>query len=232
MDWGITDADAERYERKFFVSNLHVKEVETIVRLHPALFSEVFHERTVNNIYFDTHEHESFVANVDGSAQRTKVRIRWYGDMFGHIASPVLEVKRKNGNVGQKKSSALVPFDLGGQFTRETAGSCFSRSTLPEGVRHAVGALVPALLNSYTRRYFRSADGKYRITLDTHFVFYRLGPRVNPFTSELHDRNSIILELKYDKAADQDAHRITNYFPFRMTKSSKYVIGINELYPA
>jgi SPX domain protein involved in polyphosphate accumulation len=230
VDLQDRETGAGRYERKFFISSLGISEVESIVRHNPALFSEIYHERSVNNIYFDSHNLDSFVSNVDGSAQRLKIRIRWYGATFGHIARPVLEFKIKSGSVGQKKSFALASFDLNDHFTRETAWSCFDQSDLSDGVKLRVNALEPALLNSYNRRYFASADGNYRITIDTDAVFYRIGPQINSFTSNLRDRVNVILELKYDMAFDSEAHRVTNHFPFRMTKSSKYVSGIDHLY--
>ncbi|MDH3217315.1 MAG: polyphosphate polymerase domain-containing protein [Candidatus Krumholzibacteria bacterium] len=230
MDLQITNGDVRRYERKFFISSLSAREVEAIVRLHPAIFSEIYHERPVNNIYFDTHNLGSFVSNVEGSAQRLKVRIRWYGDTFGFVASPVLEFKIKSGFVGHKKSFALASFGLDQLFTCETARDCFNRSDLPDGVEFRVNSLDPTLLNSYRRRYFRSADRRYRITLDTDASFYRIGRKNNSFTSKLSDRINVILEVKYDEECDADADRITNHFPFRMTKSSKYVSGIDNLY--
>ena len=38
-----------------------------------------------------------------------------------------------------------------------------------------------------------------------------------------------ILELKYGHAKDDEASEITKHFPFRLTKSSKYVLGISKL---
>ena len=38
-----------------------------------------------------------------------------------------------------------------------------------------------------------------------------------------------ILEIKYNKNEMLNSGKITNYFPFRLSKSSKYVTGINLL---
>ena len=45
-----------------------------------------------------------------------------------------------------------------------------------------------------------------------------------------HNSDSIILELKYNYQDDDEAHIISSYFPFRMTKNSKYVSGVETLY--
>ena len=84
-----------RYERKFLVSELNRFEIESIVRLHPAIFSEIYHQRSVNNIYFDTMNVSNYLDNINGVKQRLKVRIRWYGDLFGFIDKSVLEFKIK-----------------------------------------------------------------------------------------------------------------------------------------
>ena len=42
-----------RCERKFLISDLSTQEIEEVILLHPALFSPIYHNRFVNNIYFD-----------------------------------------------------------------------------------------------------------------------------------------------------------------------------------
>ena len=97
-------ANKYRYERKFLIRDLSVQEIETIIKLHPNFFSEIYYQRNVNNIYFDSLELESYQDNVTGSAQRVKTRIRWYGELFGLIEKPVLELKIKSGFLGRKES--------------------------------------------------------------------------------------------------------------------------------
>ena len=43
-----------RFERKFLISQMSEPEIEAVVKSHPAMFSEIYHERHVNNIYFDS----------------------------------------------------------------------------------------------------------------------------------------------------------------------------------
>ena len=44
------------------------------------------------------------------------------------------------------------------------------------------------------------------------------------------DHRSVILELKYGIEDDAAASKVSTFFPFRMTKSSKYVQGIERVY--
>ena len=84
-------------------------------------------------------------------------------------------------------------------------------------------------MNRYIRKYFVSVDGKYRITLDHDMEYYRIGSANNSFLERVMHDDYVILELKYGKDADSEASRVTNDFPFRLTKSSKYILGVESL---
>ena len=65
-------------------------QVRALVKLHPSMFYEPYPPRYVNNLYLDTEDMENYLDNVSGVAERRKVRIRWYGDLFGDIGRPML----------------------------------------------------------------------------------------------------------------------------------------------
>jgi len=69
-----------RFERKFSITNLTHYEIQHIVCNHPYAFTEIYTERNVNNIYFDSSFLTNYYDNVDGLSNRIKVRIRWYGE--------------------------------------------------------------------------------------------------------------------------------------------------------
>ena len=218
-----------RYERKFLISGRSQHEIELQVRLLPALFSEIYHQRFVNNIYFDSYEMKSYFDNIDGAVDRTKFRIRWYGDLFGTIEKPILELKIKKALLGTKESYPLSPFSLDQSFNSKTLANVFSNSDIPEIIKLRAMSLKPTLLNRYSRKYYRSADGNYRITIDSGMDFYAMGMCNNFYLHKHADLNNIVLELKYDHDKDHFAHTIANFFPFRMTKNSKYLNGIEKL---
>ncbi|MCP4566317.1 MAG: VTC domain-containing protein [FCB group bacterium] len=215
-----------RIERKYFVTSLDTRELESIIKFHPALFQEIYYQRRVNNIYFDNCSFLNFRDNIDGSQYRLKVRIRWYGDLHGEIVKPVLEFKIKNGLVGWKSSRTLKSFDIGPGKLHERIKNVFSMSNLSEKIRELLALQMPVLLNSYKRKYYLSADGKFRLTLDTLMEYYRIIPSQSNFLGKYIDQDSRIVELKYAPNLDNEATNISSYFPFRVTKSSKYVSGI------
>ncbi len=227
---GITEKNNYRYERKFFISGLTKYEVESIVKLHPSMFSEIYPPRFVNNIYFDSFNLQNFADNTDGPAQKLKFRIRWYGGLFGRIEKANLEIKIKKGLLSRKEIFLLQPFEISNSSDFRDIVGIVHDSDIPEILKMKIKTLMPSLLNRYLRRYYRSTNKCFRITVDTDQVFYSIYNYKNLFMHKYTDDINIILELKYDSCLDGAADRITNHFPFRITRSSKYVRGIEKLY--
>lgn len=219
-----------RYERKFVISALSKSEVEAIIRLHPAIFSEIYYQRYVNNIYFDTINLSSYNDHLDGISERMKVRIRWYGEVFGRIKEPVLELKIKRSFLGGKLRYPLEPFCLDGDYSSVIQRDLFEKADIPEALAEYLRHLKFTVLNHYTRKYFQSADRKFTFTLDSDMEYYRIDPANNSFTERIVDRNRTILELKYAQQYDEEARYITNHLPLTVVKSSKYITGIERIH--
>ncbi|MFC0603412.1 VTC domain-containing protein [Winogradskyella pulchriflava] len=219
-----------RYERKFTVPNeFSLNSIEQIIKRNKALFREVFHMRQVNNIYFDTVAHNDYFDNVLGVSNRKKIRIRWYGDTLGEIKNPVLEIKIKKGLVGDKWSYKLTPFVLNNNFDNEAIQKVFKSSNLPLPILESIKMVSPTLLNSYLRKYFLSADNKFRLTLDHKLLYYKIDKRFNNFNFAPNSDPNKIIELKYGLSDDKMANAISTQFPFRLNKNSKYVNGVNTI---
>src|SRR3989344_3697839 len=148
-----------RYEKKFKILQLEHYEIENLIKQNPAIFSEIFYERQVNNIYFDSLNFKNYYDNLSGNAQRIKIRIRWYGKMFGLVEKPVLELKIKSGFVGKKKSFKLKPFILNKTFDFDNLRkNVLKNSNLPMRILELFNLSKPILLNAYKRKYFISAN--------------------------------------------------------------------------
>lgn len=219
-----------RYEHKFLVPKMCEGEVLSLIRLHPAGFSPLYHPRRINNIYLDGHDWQCYLATADGQSQRVKVRIRWYGGLFEEIKKPVLELKYKIGFVSKKKSFPLTPFVLDEHFTQKMLHTVFSASDLPPFLHHDLLQLECRLFNTYFREYFISHDKIFRITLDSAMEFLSIHPHKNTFATRRKNNADIVMELKYDVEHNARAPHITNHFPYRLSKNSKYSVGIESLY--
>jgi hypothetical protein len=228
---GYTRLRSFRYERKFLVEDLAPRQVESLIRLHPAIFYAPYPPRHVNNLYLDTPDMENYYDNVYGAAQRRKVRLRWYGTLLGKIDSPMLEIKVKEGLVGIKHSYPLADFHLEPGFSDRSLQQVFAPSGLPENVWYDMKSLNLVLLNRYYRRYYASRNGRYRLTLDTNLEYHQANHLLgNTFIHKQVNHGQMVLELKYEAEHEPGADRVASYFPFRVTRFSKYVQGVERVY--
>ena len=221
-----------RYERKFIVHDAWMPEVTLLLRNHFARFSEIYPDRRINNVYFDNHNLESYHDSVDGLRSRYKARVRWYGKIGAQAGNPVYELKVKKGLLGWKYKYPVEDFALTRTGIRNMVRN-FDRDCRYSPVHTGIlKRSTPILVNSYTRKYLGSADNRYRLTLDTDHRVYDIHSMRCSNLSHLPDRRhgKIILEIKYTPDDDSHIDAITNAFPFRLSRSSKYVDSLNHLY--
>lgn len=220
-----------RYERKFLVDALAPRDLEAIIARNPAVFSEIHAQRRINNIYLDDAAFGNYLTSVDGVADRYKARVRWYGDAMRFAQNPVCEIKEKKGLSGKKWRFALNDFSLDQPRLGDAISDAILASEMPTDLSGLVRSLKLVLLNRYRRKYYQSADRRFRLTLDWDIEFFEIRSRNNLFLRTWADRTVSVVELKYHPADDGDVATITNGFPFRLSKSSKYVTGVKHLYP-
>ena len=193
-----TEINTWRYENKFIIPYDFQKEIYHQLAMHPARFSEVYEQRYVNNIYLDELDRHFYHENSDGIANRKKIRVRWYGHLYGKNTAR-LEMKIKK---------------------------LFFHAIIPDLFKQSLDCLELVLLNRYARRYFLSLDKKFRITIDDNITYYRMDNIGNLREGFKTKDPDMILELKYDKEHANSADQISNFFPFRVTKNSKYMKGL------
>ncbi len=155
--------------------------------------------------------------------------MRWYGDAFG-IIDPSLELKIKSGYLGTKLHANTVSFKLSEDFSGDDVERFLKLGTYSQQINEVLCRTEPRVMNRYLRQYFVSTDGLFRITVDSNVSFKRIFQLCGSQTTN-EMRDVLILEFKYDQESEERAHLITGHFPFRMTKSSKYVAGIQKTYP-
>ena len=218
-----------RYERKFIDENSSLTETEHKIKINPAGFSEIYNSRFVNNIYLDTPDYRFYLDNVSGKSERKKIRVRWYGELFGEIYKPVLEFKIKKGYLGRKLHFNLSPFSLNEDFSLQSLLAVFERSELPGWVIEELTGLEPTLLNSYRRKYFLSFNKYFRITLDDRLKYTKIERNNNTFAEGSINNRDVVVELKYDENKDHMAFTVSNHFSFRLSRNSKYVNGVEML---
>ncbi len=228
---GKAEYEDARYERKFGLDNLSAFGAEQIILNHQACFKEIYRERYINNIYFDTQNLTFYYDNISGKSQRKKYRIRWYNDLLGNIENPVLEIKIKSGLLGTKKSYPLSSFCLeAGISTEDVVKRSLLNSQLPDIVKQETAVLFPVLINRYKRKYFSDFTKRFRITIDSGLEYFNISGKSLSLLHCFKDFNNTVIELKYQKDYNDFAANISEQFPFRMTKNSKYVNGIEKFF--
>lgn len=205
-----------RYERKYRIEGLPPAWVRQSVLMHTASFRTLYPDRCINNIYFDTPDLAGFYENVAGVPQRRKHRLRWYGERTDYLRKPTFEIKIKDGEMGGKEKQKLDSLEWPG--LRAAFREIPALRYLP---------LRPVLVNTYHRSYLGTPDGRFRITIDHQLRFAPFHWYLHPRPFHFLPDNAVVMELKYEQEYDDEARRILHNIPFRQTKNSKYVTGIN-----
>ena len=137
-----------------------------------GMFKEIYSERMVNSIYFDTDDLKNLWENINGFGNRTKIRLRWYNELKN--SEVFLEEKKKKNITTIKKVVSLGFFsnlqDLDSYIKSE-------KFLLKTFVVDKKINLKKKVWVSYNRRYFRDTFKKLRVTLDQNinvFIKYTI----------------------------------------------------------
>jgi len=217
-----------RYERKFTVKDLSFDQVEDFILGNSYLFKEIFSVRQVNNIYFDDIHYSAYYSNIEGLSERKKYRMRWYGELIGDIKNPILEAKVKKASLGTKFHFNINTFKMKRRFDPNIFNNIFKDSQLPDDIYSELLTLSPTLVNSYRRKYYLSGNGLYRVTIDTDISYYYVSQNINHVLTK-SDHDEIVVEIKYAHEDDNCVENLTNQFPFRLGRNSKYVQGVSTV---
>ena len=143
-----------------------------------------------------------------------------------------MEFKVKQGLLGKKEQFELQPYFLDKFMLNEKFHDLFHSTKLPPLVDKKLIGLKAILRNKYFRQYYCSINRNFRITIDSKMEYFGSDHRSNNNLSHYADWENVVLELKYFSSTQLDsfAESISNHFPFRVSKHSKYVRGIEYLY--
>ena len=220
-----------RYERKFPVKQglLSKTQMEWQIKTNSFFFSDIYQKRQINSIYLDTDSFELYTDNVVGQSKRFKFRIRWYGEDVMYATEPTLEIKVKYGLTGDKWLFPLPNFKVT-DLSQEKIIRLAKKREVPDIIVEQLYTLNPVLLNTYERKYYLSANKKFRVTLDDKLNFHRFSYAFDSLTNPGKTDVDFVLELKYKPEDDSIANGISKQFPFRLDKYSKYIAGCDCFY--
>ena len=211
-----------RYELKFQLSKLSLEKFHHwLIKSNFGFgFKTAYPNRTINNVYYESRDFRAFHDNEDGISDRTKLRVRWYGDLHS-VKNPILELKNKRNSQGFKKSCKVKSFDIKNIPKLSSLISKTDKDFKFFMYRYN----VPYLINTYERQYFENKR-HIRLTIDTNMRY----KKPNFFNNFIKCDNYSILEIKY-KAEDKHlAEKMLGSVPFHLEKNSKFVNGIRKLW--
>ena len=197
-----------RYERKVVLDRRVLGDVMAVVLKNRAIFTKQFPDRKVNSIYLDTIDFNALQMNMKGISNREKWRLRWYGDVSDQVPM-TLERKWKQNQLGGKDLHTLGSY------------STKSRLTAYRDAAQIIDYVFPVVGVSYDRQYYRSADQRVRLTVDTSIYYQKIVNEQVMFPP--FEQPSIVVEFKYEEEDEQQALEVISSMPFRITKNSKFV---------
>jgi hypothetical protein len=219
-------ADDWRLEIKYPLTDIDETAVRSQLENNAAGFISPYPPRRVNSIYFDAVDQFAVRANLDGMGDRTKIRLRWYGDS-SEITDPVLEIKIKSRGAGSKLREFV---DLGQNSTAlswRDIHQLLAEKTNPT-IRYYLDAARQAMtFVSYSREYYESFDHKVRATIDTDIRYADQRISVKPrleFT--IPARRTTVVELKAPVIDERRLRELSNSLGWRAGRHSKYTNGV------
>ena len=214
-----------RYEIKFRIPG-HLADQANHMILGLPFLRRSFPKRRVNSAYFDTPDAQAALDNLAGVSDRTKHRLRWYGDAEKFDRS-IYELKIRNGRLGSKQAFESGVANLS-NLPASTQSWPVTHSN--EALRRLLASaptLSPVLMVSYERDYFVGQDG-IRLTVDQDLIFRDMRQGVPKVARPLDD-GLMIVEVKFPPTARNAARDFVQSLPFRPMRNSKYVLGLSCL---
>lgn len=221
--------ETARQEIKFVANRSDYDLVMQWIRLHPLGFGVAYPDRTVNNVYFDTHELQAYAENLAGVSQRTKVRYRWYGES-DFPAPGRLEIKQKRNQYGWKLNFDIKEPGWDESSTWFDIKRDISKQGGPQASIWLEQFSEPIMINRYRRTYYLSACGRIRITTD--FEQQSWDQRYAGVPSRRKEANlpeTFVFECKFDRVERALAERVLLGLPIRVSRHSKYMNAVNAI---
>lgn len=200
-----------------------------LTKLSASSFFQPYPSRQVNSIYFDTPSLENYQQSLNGSYNRHKVRVRWYGELFQKEIPAHLEIKYKQGYVGGKKIVPIKKFSFGNKSSKTTIKNQIFPQ-LDTSIYNFIESLLPTVTTVYQRQYWRHYFYPLRLTIDTQLkTANHLGsPQFSRPTAP--QRPVQIIELKYlpKENIEKIASQVGQFLPLQLNQFSKYSWSIEQ----
>ena len=187
---------SKRVENKYiFKPNYKYKVINEILNRG---YIEIFQERVIKSVYFDTKNLKCYSDSVEGNIPRKKIRVRSYDDFISDLTLEEKEVNT-SGRFKKAKKISSVPYKI---------------------IDNGYGILYPVIEIIYKRKYF--SNKLIRLTLDYEVEYKSLNSGI------VAKSDSLILESKLsDNILYNEETNNFKIFGLNNVSFSKYKEGIN-----
>lgn len=220
-----------RYEKKYIITNLQMEilrnTLSAVLYLDPNIKNSDG-SYFIRSLYFDDYKNTSYHQVLDGLSKREKYRIRYYDLDPSYIT---LEKKSKQNNLGKKDKDRLSQDMVLKFINNEEIESNKPVITELQG-KMKTDFYKPAVIIDYERRAFTYPVNDVRITLDYNiscsYEFSKFFDK-NINSIPLLEKNTAILEVKYNDFLPDFIKNIINIKNLEITSFSKYSTGRDML---
>ena len=216
-----------RYEKKYIITNLQMEILRNTLSAALYLDSNIKNpdgSYFIRSLYFDNYKNTSYHQVLDGLSKREKYRIRYYDLDPSYIT---LEKKSKQNNLGKKDKDKLTKEIVLKFINNEEVESNKPVITELQG-KIKTDLYKPVVIIDYERRAFTYPVNDVRITLDYNiscsYEFSKFFDR-NINSIPLLEKNTAILEVKYNDFLPDFIKNIINIKNLEITSFSKYSTG-------
>lgn len=220
---------ARRREIKFMLNGADLAKVRRVLAVNCRPLVHRHPVSIVRSLYFDDFRLSACRANLDGVANRQKLRLRWY-DLLEPGPDLFLELKWRANRITGKHRLPLqahrpladLPFRTIGRHLRDVVPETWQRSLIQGG--------EPVLVVEYHREHFVSRQPGLRITLDYQFTYYeQLGRQSLRMSFPRPLPGVAVLEGKTPVGRESELRELLYPLALRATRCSKYVLGCQHL---
>ena len=185
-------------------------------------FKEIHKERIVNSIYFDDYKFSKLIETVDGEKNRSKLRLRWYGEINDIRIKANLEEKIKVNTKNYKIHHQIILNNIKDKIeVTKIRKEIINQLNRDELTSFKIKNTFPSSFVSYKRRYY--LKNGLRITVDKDLVFKNFfRDKYLSKKENFEPKKFFIVEFKFDDDKYNIVRNISSQLLNRFTKFSKY----------
>lgn len=219
----------KRCELKFVSNDIFYSNAINWIKKNKINFTEHYPSRFVNSIYFDSYSYNSFKENLFGDSKKTKTRYRWYGNLISS-ALGFFEIKKRKNVYNYKKIIQIEKLNINEDCQLREILNSIKIYLKPDEKLELEARPFPTILNRYYREYFIDFTGNVRVTIDRNIKIFdqRLSNKIN-LKKKINYPNLMIIEFKFKQTQANNFTNFFNYFPFRLSRNSKYINAIRAV---